>query len=47
MTVHLEVYPHPSQPSRMFQLSVVFDRAVGLDRADGEELWVVARPKGS
>ena len=30
----------------MYQLSVVFERAVGPDPADGEELWVAARPKG-
>lgn len=30
----------------MFHRSVVFDRAVAPDPADGEELWVAARPKG-
>ena len=30
----------------MYQLSVVFDRAVASDHADGEGLWVAARPKG-
>lgn len=30
----------------MFELSIVVDTAVGPDPADGEELWVAARPKG-
>ena len=46
MTVSIEVYQYPHQPNRMFQMSIVFDRAVGPDHADGEELWVAARPRG-
>ena len=46
MTENMEVYRHPRQPSRMYQLSVVFDRAVASDPADGEGPWVAARPKG-
>ena len=42
----MEVYRYPRQPSRMYQLSVVFDRAVASDPADGEGLWVAARPRG-
>ena len=30
----------------MFDMSVVFDKVVGLDRAGEEEPWVAARPKG-
>ena len=46
MTVSVEVYRYPHQPSRMVQKSVVFERAVGPDPAGGEELWVAAKPKG-
>ena len=38
LTVSLEVYRDSRCPSRMFQLSVVFERVVGLNRAGGEEL---------
>ena len=46
MPVSIEVYQYPHQPNRMFQMLVVFDRAVGPDRVDEEELWVAARPRG-
>ena len=47
MTLSSEDYRAARQSSHMFQLSVVvFGRVVGLHRADEEELWVAARPKG-
>ena len=40
----MEVHRYHHQSSRKFQLTVVFHGAVAPDPADGEGLWVAARP---